>query len=88
MTLISLCFPECYNLFAMLWFLSSRVALVQGKFPQFLIEAWDDYDFRKDSDNDRPGVCVCVCCMGQSTECMTDYVRYLSHNVCLMFCCC
>ena len=33
-----------------------RVALVQGKFPDFLVEAWDDYDFRKDSDNDRPGV--------------------------------
>jgi len=32
------------------------VSLVQGKFPQFLIEAWDEYDFRKDSDNDRPGI--------------------------------
>ncbi|XP_064383267.1 serine/threonine-protein kinase haspin-like [Halichondria panicea] len=32
------------------------VALVQGKFPDFLVEAWDDYDFRKDSDNDRPVV--------------------------------
>ena len=31
-----------------------RVALCQGKFPDFLIDAWDEYDFRKDSDNDRP----------------------------------
>lgn len=33
-----------------------RVALCQGKFPDFLIDAWDEYDFRKDSDNDRPSV--------------------------------
>ena len=32
-----------------------RVALCQGKFPNFLMDAWDEYDFRKDSDNDRPG---------------------------------
>ena len=32
-----------------------RVALCQGKFPDFLMDAWDEYDFRKDSDNDRPG---------------------------------
>ena len=32
-----------------------RVALVQGKFPDYLLEVWDDYDFRKNSDNDRPG---------------------------------
>ena len=32
-----------------------RVALCRGKFPNFLMDAWDEYDFRKDSDNDRPG---------------------------------
>lgn len=32
-----------------------RVAVCSGKFPDFLMEAWDDYDFRKKSDNDRPG---------------------------------
>ena len=37
------------------FFTYCRVALVKGKFPDFLLEAWDDYDFRKDSDNDRPG---------------------------------
>ena len=36
-------------------FFHIRVALCQGKFPNFLIDAWDEYDFRKDSDNDRPG---------------------------------
>jgi len=34
---------------------TNRVGLCQGKFPDFLMEAWDDYDFRKKSDNDRPG---------------------------------
>ena len=28
---------------------------MKGKFPDYLLDAWDDYDFRKDSDNDRPG---------------------------------
>ena len=32
-----------------------RVGLCKGKFPDFLMEAWDEYDFRKKSDNDRPG---------------------------------
>lgn len=33
-----------------------RVSVCQGKFPEFMLEAWDDYDFRKKSDNDRPSV--------------------------------
>ena len=33
---------------------SPRVAVCQGKFPDFLLEEWDNYDFRKKSDNDRP----------------------------------
>ena len=32
-----------------------RIGFCQGKFPEFLMDAWDEYDFRKDSDNDRPG---------------------------------
>ena len=42
-----------------------RVAICSGKFPDFLMEAWDDYDYRKDSDNDRPGehhdTCNTIC---------------------------
>lgn len=32
-----------------------RVAYCEGKFPEFMLDAWDEYDYRKDSDNDRPG---------------------------------
>lgn len=32
------------------------MAYCQGKFPEFLLDAWDEYDYRKDSDNDRPGL--------------------------------
>ena len=35
--------------------LNSRMAICYGEYPDFLLEAWDDYDFRKHSDNDRPG---------------------------------
>ncbi len=36
-------------------YVNSRVALSSGKFPDFLLDTWDDFDFRKKSDNDRPG---------------------------------
>jgi hypothetical protein len=32
-----------------------RVAYCEGRYPEFMIDAWDEYDYRKDSDNDRPG---------------------------------
>lgn len=31
------------------------MAYCEGKFPEFMLDAWDEYDYRKDSDNDRPG---------------------------------
>ena len=33
----------------------TRVAVCTGQYPDFLLEAWDEYDFRKKSDTDRPG---------------------------------
>lgn len=33
-----------------------RVALCEGNFPEFLMDAWDEYDYRKESDNDRPDI--------------------------------
>jgi hypothetical protein len=36
------------------FFSTCRVGVCQGEFPNFLLEAWDEYDFRKKSDNDRP----------------------------------
>ncbi len=30
------------------------MAIAMGKYPDFMLEAWDDYDYRKNSDNDRP----------------------------------
>ena len=35
-------------------FCAYRVGVCYGQFPDFLLEAWDDFDFRKKSDNDRP----------------------------------
>ncbi|CAI8047892.1 Serine/threonine-protein kinase haspin homolog [Geodia barretti] len=33
-----------------------RAAYCEGKFPEFMLDAWDEYDYRKDSDNDRPDI--------------------------------
>ena len=38
------------------FFLHCRVVYCEGKFPEFMLDAWDEYDYRKDSDNDRPGI--------------------------------
>lgn len=40
-----------------------RVAYCEGKFPEFLLDAWDEYDYRKESDNDRPGLYSPLYCL-------------------------
>ena len=33
----------------------NRLGICQGEYPEFLLEAWDQFDEDEESDNDRPG---------------------------------
>ena len=35
---------------------TKRIVCTKGKYPQALLEKWDEFADRKDSENDRPGV--------------------------------
>ena len=52
-------------------FCAYRVGICYGKFPAFLLEAWDDSDFRKESNNDRPSEKMsswCIVELGSGTK--------------------
>lgn len=59
-----------------------NVRLVEGRYPSFLLDLWDDYDTRLESENDRPDVFDDdqLYVIFELTNCGNDLEAYLFKN--------
>ena len=61
------------------------MAVCVGPYPEYLLDAWDTYDFSHDSDNDRPGlVPPPLTCVVLTTPLPQTYSRTISCICCLL----